>query len=67
MMPIILFILVVSIDGQDVEQNCEQALCFKDIDRCLYFAERINQQPNSPELKAHCRFINADPDSRWYL
>ena len=62
----VLFILIVSIGGQDVSRACEQALCFKDIDRCLYFAERLNQQPNTPDLKAHCQHINADEDSRWY-
>ena len=48
----VLFILIVTIGEQRVDQTCEQALCFKDIDRCLYFAERINQQPNAPEMKA---------------
>ena len=62
----VLFILIVSIGGQDVSRSCEQALCFKDIDRCLYFGERINQQPNAPEMKAYCRHINADEESRWY-
>jgi len=62
----LLFILMVSIGGQTVSQNCEEALCFKDIDRCLYFAQRLNNQPEAPDISAHCRHINADNESRWY-
>lgn len=62
----VLFILMVVIEGQEVTQSCDQALCFKDINRCLFFAERLNQQPNTPEIKAHCQHINADDESRWY-
>jgi hypothetical protein len=62
----VLFILIVTIGNQEVDQSCEQALCFQSIDRCLYFADRINNQPKAPEVKAHCQHINADRDSRWY-
>ena len=62
----VLFILIVTIGGQTVDQSCEQALCFESIDRCLYFANRMNRQPQAPEIKAHCQHINVDDDSRWY-
>lgn len=62
----VLFILMVVIGGQEVDQNCDEALCFRDLNRCLFFAERLNQQPEAPEITAHCRHINTDIEARWY-
>ena len=62
----VLFIMIVTIGNQDVSRSCEEALCFNDINRCLYFAERINQQPENPDITAYCQPINADTESRWY-
>tara|TARA_B100000902_G_scaffold295074_1_gene281865 strand:- start:767 stop:961 length:195 start_codon:yes stop_codon:yes gene_type:complete len=62
----IVFILMVSIGGQIVSRDCDQALCFADINRCLYFAERINQQPQGEDITAFCQPLNADEGSRYY-
>jgi len=62
----LVFILMVSIGGQVVSRDCDEALCWKDIDRCLYFAERLNQQSQAPEIEAYCMPLNASDDARWY-
>ena len=61
------FILIVTIGGQTVSRDCDEALCFEDINRCLYFASRINDQPQGQDIKAFCQPLNIDDDSRYFL
>ena len=54
------FLLIFMIDNQIVNKTQR----FQDIDRCLYFAERLNKQPNIPSeegdkrITAYCKPIN---------
>ena len=54
------FLLIFMIDSQIVNQTQR----FKSIDRCLYFAERLNKQPSIPSeegdkrITAYCKPIN---------
>ena len=62
----IVFILMVTIGGNVVSRDCDVALCFEDINRCLYFAERINKQPQGEDIVAFCQPLNANEGSRYY-
>jgi len=54
------FLLIFMIDNQIVNKTQR----FQDIDRCLYFAERLNKQPSIPSeegdkrITAYCKPIN---------
>lgn len=62
----IVFILMVTIGGTTVSRDCDVALCFENINRCLYFAERINQQPQGEDIVAFCQPLNIENGSRYY-
>ena len=54
------FLLIFMIDNQIVNKTQR----FQDIDRCLYFAERLNKQPSIPSeegdkrITAYCKPVN---------
>ena len=54
------FLLIFMIDNQIVNKTQR----FENIDRCLYFAERLNKQPNIPSeegdkrITAYCKPVN---------
>ena len=54
------FLLIFMIDNQIVNKTQR----FKSIDRCLYFAERLNKQPSIPSeegdkrITTYCKPIN---------
>lgn len=58
------FILVLVIGGEEIENN--ESLHFYDLDRCLYFARRLNSQNRSPStsspVSAYCKPVAIDPD-----
>jgi len=54
------FLLIFMINNQIVNKTQR----FENIDRCLYFAERLNKQPNIPSeegdkrITAYCKPVN---------
>lgn len=55
------FLLTIYMGGQTMSANTY----FYDIDRCSYFAQRLNAQkapPNKPKQKAVCTLVKVNPD-----
>ena len=48
------FILIVTIGGQTVSRDCDEALCFTEKSKCEYMAQRLNYRSDAPKVFAWC-------------
>lgn len=58
------FVLVVIIGGEQQSDACDQAMCFYDLNRCNYFAQRLRRRASpstSSPVSAYCKPTLVDP------
>lgn len=52
------FLLHVFLDGRPASKD----MYFEDVDRCVYFAQRLHKQSASGKITAYCLPVKVDPD-----
>jgi hypothetical protein len=58
------FVLVLIIGGDQASETCDQAMCFYDLNRCNYFANRLQRRTTpstSSPISAYCKPLLVDP------
>ena len=58
------FILIVTIAGEVQSESCDQALCFRSLNDCNWYAAnlRTGNSPSTTRVTAYCKPILVDQD-----
>ena len=58
------FVLILTIGGEPSSDSCAEAMCFYDLNRCNYFANRLRRgrSPSTIQVSTYCKPVLVDPN-----